>query len=102
MLVRRLLGAGIVFVIAAAAAVAHSETASADTAPAAAASAAAPAPGAPAAAPTIEQRLANLEAYVTNGAPDANGGALAATSGPGHNGWMMISTALVLFMTLPC
>ena len=56
---------------------------------------------APAAAPTIEQRLANLEAYVTNGAPDANGGALAATSGPGHNGWMMISTALVLFMTLP-
>ncbi|HEX5064025.1 MAG TPA: ammonium transporter [Kofleriaceae bacterium] len=52
-------------------------------------------------APTVEQRLANLEAYVTNSAPDANGGALAATSGPGHNGWMMISTALVLFMTLP-
>ena len=51
--------------------------------------------------PTVEQRLANLEAYVTNGAPDANGGALAATSGPGHNGWMMTSTALVLFMTLP-
>src|SRR5262249_36925053 len=57
-----------------------------------------PAPGA---APTIEQRLANLEAYVTNGAPDANGGALAATSGPGHNGWVMTSTALVLLMTLP-
>src|SRR5262245_23452315 len=52
-------------------------------------------------APTIEQRLANLEAYVTNSAPDATGGALASTSGPGHNGWMMISTALVLFMTLP-
>jgi Amt family ammonium transporter len=52
-------------------------------------------------APTVEQRLANLEAYVTNSAPDANGGALAVTSGPGHNGWMMISTALVLFMTLP-
>src|SRR6185295_5931205 len=34
---------------------------------------------APAAAPTLEQRLANLEAYVTNSAPDANGGALAAT-----------------------
>jgi Amt family ammonium transporter len=51
--------------------------------------------------PTIEQRLANLEAYVTNGAPDAAGGALAATSGPGHNSWMMVSTALVLFMTLP-
>jgi Amt family ammonium transporter len=51
--------------------------------------------------PTVEQRLANLEAYVTNSAPDAAGGALAATSGPGHNGWMMMSTALVLFMTLP-
>jgi Amt family ammonium transporter len=54
-----------------------------------------------AAPPTVEQRLANLEAYVTNSAPDAAGGALAATSGPGHNGWMMTSTALVLFMTLP-
>jgi Amt family ammonium transporter len=53
------------------------------------------------AAPTVEQRLANLEAYVTNGAPDPRGGVLAATSGPGHNGWMMTSTALVLFMTLP-
>ncbi len=52
-------------------------------------------------APTVEQRLANLEAYVTNSAPDAHGGALAAVSGPGHNGWMMTSTALVLFMTLP-
>jgi Amt family ammonium transporter len=51
--------------------------------------------------PTVEQRLANLEAYVTNSVPDAHGGALAATSGPGHNGWMMICTALVLFMTLP-
>jgi len=57
------------------------------------------APAAP--APTVEQRLANLEAYVTNSAPDAKGGVLAAASGPGHNGWMMTSTALVLFMTLP-
>ncbi len=54
-----------------------------------------------ASAPTVEQRLANLEAYVTNSVPDANGGALASTSGPGHNGWMMMATALVLFMTLP-
>jgi Amt family ammonium transporter len=53
------------------------------------------------AAPTVEQRLANLEAYVTNGAPDATGGALGATAGPGHNSWMMTSAALVLFMTLP-
>jgi len=56
---------------------------------------------APPPTPTIEQRLANLEAYVTNSVPDANGGALASTPGPGHNGWMMVSTALVLFMTLP-
>jgi len=55
----------------------------------------------PADAPTVEQRLANLEAYVTNGAPDTKGGALGAVAGPGHNGWMMTSTALVLFMTLP-
>src|SRR5262245_7800124 len=55
----------------------------------------------PAVAPTLEQRLANLEAYVTNSAPNAAGGALASTPGPGHNGWMMIATALVLFMTLP-
>jgi Amt family ammonium transporter len=53
------------------------------------------------AAPTVEQRLANLEAYVTNSAPDAGGGALASIAGPGHNSWMMTSTALVLFMTLP-
>ena len=51
--------------------------------------------------PTLEQRLANLEAYVTNSVPDAQGGALAATTGPGHNGFMMLATALVLFMTLP-
>ncbi len=54
-----------------------------------------------AAAPTIEQRLANLEAYVTNGVPDAEGGALGATPGAAHNAWMMVCAALVLFMTLP-
>ncbi|MGE0868542.1 MAG: ammonium transporter [Kofleriaceae bacterium] len=53
--------------------------------------------GAPA---TLEERLANLEAYVTNNAPAA-GSAVSATPGPGHNGWMMTATALVLFMTLP-
>jgi ammonium transporter, Amt family len=50
--------------------------------------------------PSLEQRIADLEAYVTNGAP-SDDGALAGTPGPGHNGWMMTSTALVLFMTLP-
>ncbi|MFH1066942.1 MAG: ammonium transporter [bacterium] len=48
------------------------------------------------AAPSMEERVANLEAYVNNAAPkDIN------ISGPGHNGWMMICAALVLFMTLP-
>src|SRR3569832_2004786 len=41
-------------------------------------------------------RVADLEAYVTNGTPKA-----LITSGPGHNAWMMTSAALVLFMTLP-
>jgi Amt family ammonium transporter len=51
---------------------------------------------APAAAPDLATRVADLEAYVTNGAPKA-----LASSGPGHNAWMMTSSALVLFMTLP-
>ncbi|MBI5387389.1 MAG: ammonium transporter [Verrucomicrobia bacterium] len=64
-------------------------------------------------APSLEQRIASLEAYVNNGDPsaalkDTNGNIptglatpTSATSGPGHNGWMMTSSALVLFMTLP-
>lgn len=51
-----------------------------------------------AAAPTIDERIAALEAYVNNGDP---GKALNGVPGPGHNGWMMTSAALVLFMTLP-
>ena len=52
--------------------------------------------------PSVEDRLADLEAYVTNGARQTNAPtALAASPGPGHNGFQMISTALVLFMTLP-
>jgi Amt family ammonium transporter len=97
----RMLAVGIASLTLFAVFVASPVMASADDAAPAQAAAAAPAAAAPAAAPTVEQRLANLEAYVTNGAPDAKGGALAATSGPGHNGWMMTSTALVLFMTLP-
>jgi len=54
------------------------------------------APAASAAAPDLATRVADLEAYVTNGAPKA-----LVSSGPGHNAWMMTSTALVLFMTLP-
>jgi Amt family ammonium transporter len=52
--------------------------------------------------PSVEDRLADLEAYVTNGARQTNAPtALVASPGPGHNGFQMISTALVLFMTLP-
>ena len=90
MQIHRVLGAGIVGLVLVAAIAALPRAAVAQ-----------PAATAPPPTPTVEQRLANLEAYVTNSAPDAAGGALAATSGPGHNGWMMMSTALVLFMTLP-
>jgi Amt family ammonium transporter len=66
--------------------------------------------------PTIEQRISDLEAYVNNGARVADGtnnvssklgsydpktGSYSANPGPGHNAWMMASSALVLFMTLP-
>jgi len=78
---------------------------------------------APAPVPTLEQRVAGLEAYVTNGDPaaplkaadgkvppglktalvnpDSSDTTSASSSGPGHNAWMMTSSALVLFMTLP-
>lgn len=65
----------------------------------------APAAEAPAAAtPTVEERLADIEAYMSNSArPEKASGAdsLVAGPGPGHNAWQMVSTALVLFMTLP-
>jgi len=52
--------------------------------------------------PSVEDRLADLEAYVTNGSRQTNAPtALANSSGPGHNAWQMTSSALVLFMTLP-
>ncbi len=89
------------------------------------ADAAPPAAAAPAAAPegpklTDTQRIDILEAYVLNADPtatlktakDKEGNATipdgllknaptAGNSGPGHNGFMMICAALVLFMTLP-
>jgi Amt family ammonium transporter len=52
--------------------------------------------------PSIEDRVADLEAYVTNGSRQTNAPtALATSPGPGHNAWQMTSSALVLFMTLP-
>ncbi len=67
----------------------------------------APAEIAPAKAePTMEQRIADLEAYMGNAARGADATDAKMTSkipgpGPGHNAWMMVSAALVLFMTLP-
>ena len=80
-------------------------------------------PAAPAAppppAPTLEQRVAGLEAYLGNGDPtvvlkvgpkDKDGNATipaglttpsVGVAGPGHNAFMMVCAALVLFMTLP-
>jgi Amt family ammonium transporter len=66
--------------------------------------------------PTLEQRVADLEAYVNNGqrvadttnnvssklgSYDEKSNTFTPNPGPGHNGWMMTSAALVLFMTLP-
>ena len=52
-------------------------------------------------APTVEQRLADLEAYVNNGSRTPDVASKVSGPGPGHNAWMMVSAALVLFMTLP-
>src|SRR5262252_4237287 len=58
---------------------------------------------APAAERSIQERLDDIEAYINNGARNAttNTTSKIAGPGPGHNGWMMTSSALVLFMTLP-
>jgi Amt family ammonium transporter len=58
------------------------------------------------ASPSLEQRVEDLEAYVNNVArgsdsAGAKSGSNISGPGPGHNAWMMTSSALVLFMTLP-
>ncbi|MDX2020703.1 MAG: ammonium transporter [Deltaproteobacteria bacterium] len=45
----------------------------------------------------LNARLDDVEAYLKNTPPKA----LSGVPGPGHNGWMMMSAALVLFMSLP-
>jgi len=60
----------------------------------------------PTPSPTLEQRVADLEAYVNNSSRSADTSNAQITSniagpGPGHNAWLMTSTLLVLFMTLP-
>jgi ammonium transporter, Amt family len=58
------------------------------------------------AAPSLEQRVADLEAYLNNSARGADAANATVASnvsgpGPGSNAWMMTASALVLFMTLP-
>src|ERR1700745_3446466 len=59
----------------------------------------------PSAAPSLEQRVADLEAYITNSprGADINSASNSniAAPGPSYNAWMMTCAALVLFMTLP-
>lgn len=55
-------------------------------------------------APSVEQRVADLEAYMNNvDRPSKKDGvdSMVKGPGPGANAWQMVSTALVLFMTLP-
>src|SRR5687768_18554382 len=49
----------------------------------------------------LDKRIADLEAYVNNGARADDKTSKIAAPGPGHNGFMMVCAALVLFMTLP-
>lgn len=49
--------------------------------------------------PTVEQRLSYTDAERTNSDPSSTG--IAAAASPAHTAWMMVSAALVLFMTLP-
>jgi Amt family ammonium transporter len=110
---------GAVLALGAVQANAQATNAPAATPPAAAATGTATTP-APAAAPTpapidltkntldtLNFRVTDIEAYINNGATAADGDATGKTpsnlgwSGPGHNAWMLTSTALVLMMTLP-
>src|SRR5208337_2504105 len=56
-------------------------------------------------APKLEDRVADLEAYMNNAprasAANTNLGSFISGPGPGHNAFQMICAALVLFMTLP-
>src|SRR5687768_5445601 len=56
--------------------------------------------------PSLEQRVAEIEAYFNNVQRPSDTSEPKVKSniggpGPGHNAWQMTSTALVLFMTLP-
>src|SRR2546421_11715047 len=57
------------------------------------------------ASPPLEQRVADLEAYINNSPRGADTKSATASNiagpGPSYNAWMMTCAALVLFMTLP-
>jgi ammonium transporter, Amt family len=74
------------------------ETAAVDTTTAVAEAAPAAAAAAPAVDSATLARIADLEAYMNNVAPAHS---LVGVPGPGHNGFIMVCAALVLFMTLP-
>ena len=70
------------------------------------AAAPAPSPAAPIPDANVEQRITDLEQYFQNMGVGAAGDVkwnskIANVPGPGHNGFMMVCAALVLFMTLP-
>jgi Amt family ammonium transporter len=50
--------------------------------------------------PTLEERIADIEAYMNNGSR-VSAESKVPGPGPGHNAWMLTSALLVLFMTLP-
>jgi Amt family ammonium transporter len=87
---KRLWVALVAFIISSFVVASAPEFAFADTEPAAAATSA-----------DLEKRIADLEAYVNNGARADEATSKIAGPGPGHNGFMMVCAALVLFMTLP-
>src|SRR4029077_18192928 len=59
----------------------------------------------PSAAPSLEQRVADLEPDVTNSSRGVDIGSVSSSNiaapGPSYNAWMMTCAALVLFLTLP-
>src|SRR5881409_29175 len=60
----------------------------------------------PSGSPSLEQRIADLEAYINNSSRGADvvnpaTGSNIGGPGPSYNAWMMTCAALVLFMTLP-
>jgi Amt family ammonium transporter len=52
-------------------------------------------------APTLEERIADLEALANSRAPELRGRAAALPVNTGDNAWVLVSAALVLLMTAP-